>query len=728
MADAGEPNAPAPFPSSGRFAAPPGLPLRFAPRAERVEGEGLRREEKPPSAAERKTAGERGAPARPWRILLVEDSRADSLLVTRLLEEAEVPCHVTTVRDAEAASAALARESGPERPDAVLLDLNLPGRSGFELLGEIRESPLLRDLPVFLLTTSRSAEDAARGKALGATDFLSKPVHLEDFEALLRRFLTELLPAAVAEAQRGAGPAPAASTEVSGESFRLLVQGVRDYAIFMLDPKGYIVTWNEGAERIKGYRASEILGRHFSVFYDQEAIDRRHPWHELEVATAVGRFEEEGWRLRKDGVRFWAHVTITALRDAHGALVGFGKVTRDVTARRQAEEALRASEERFRLLVQGVEDYALFMLDPEGIVVSWNLGAERINGYKAAEVLGKHFSIFYTKEAIETRHPEEELRIAREEGVYEEEGIRVRKDGSLFWSNVVITALRDAGGNLRGYSKVTRDITERKQVEEERARILREVEHRVALRTAELEESKRALEAKAEELVRSNADLQQFAYIASHDLQEPLRAVVTYLQLLERRTGEALDEESQQYVKFAVDGALWMRNLVSDLLSYAAIGSRARELTRVELGPAVETAIANVRASIDETAAEIEIGTLPEVVGDPTEIVRLFQNLIGNAIKYRSTEPPRIRISAEEAPTEWTISVADNGIGIAPQHRERIFVVFQRLHVDRDRYPGTGIGLALCRRIVERNGGKIWVESHLGAGSTFRFTLPKRKG
>jgi len=249
------------------------------------------------------------------------------------------------------------------------------------------------------------------------------------------------------------------------ELYQLLVESVRDYAIFALDPKGVILSWNAGAERIKGYSAEEIIGRHFSTFYPPEALARNLPEHELQVASDAGSFEDEGWRLRNDGSRFWANVVITAMREPDGRLVGFAKVTRDLTQRRAHEEELRRSEERFRLLVEGVADYAIFMLDPNGNIVTWNVGAERIKGYSADEIIGQHFSKFYPDEVRESGWPEHELLEATAKGSFVDEGWRVRKDGSQFWANVTITALRDDTGRLLGFAKLTRDLTEKKRAE-----------------------------------------------------------------------------------------------------------------------------------------------------------------------------------------------------------------------------------------------------------------------
>src|ERR1700683_4559673 len=249
------------------------------------------------------------------------------------------------------------------------------------------------------------------------------------------------------------------------DRFRLLVESVRDYAIFMLDPDGIVLTWNAGAQRFKGYAAHEIIGQHFSRFYPAEALERGYPAHELEVAKASGTFEDEGWRVRKDGSLFWANVVITAVRNDHGELLGFAKVTRDLTQRRAHEEDLRRSEERFRLLVEGVGEYAIFMLDATGRVATWNVGAERIKGYTSAEIIGQDFSIFYPEEVRESGWPEHELQVASEKGSFVDIGWRVRKDGTSFWANVTLTALRDDTGRLIGYAKLTRDLTEAKRIE-----------------------------------------------------------------------------------------------------------------------------------------------------------------------------------------------------------------------------------------------------------------------
>ncbi|HEY1379970.1 MAG TPA: PAS domain S-box protein, partial [Gemmataceae bacterium] len=364
----------------------------------------------------------------------------------------------------------------------------------------------------------------------------------------------------------------------SEEHFEQLVAGVRDYAIFLMDRHGTILTWNAGAERVKGYRPEEIVGRHFSTFYPPEAVAIDWPAHELRVAAETGKYEEEGWRVRKDGSQFWAHVVITALRGPAGEVRGYLKITRDLTDRKQTEERLRQSEQRFRLLVEQVRDYAIFMLDPEGRVATWNAGAERIKGYKADEIIGRHFSTFYPQEAVDRGWPAEELRRATAEGRIEDEGWRVRKDGSRFWANVVITALRDQAGTLRGFAKVTRDLTDRKQAEEAARRLLAE------------EAARKAAEEYAQEIGRQKEQLRvTLASIGDAVIVTDAAGVVTFLNPvaagltgwpLQEAAGQPLDrvfplinEETRRPVENPVGWALRERAVVA-LANHTALVAR----------------------------------------------------------------------------------------------------------------------------------------------------------
>jgi PAS domain S-box-containing protein len=346
--------------------------------------------------------------------------------------------------------------------------------------------------------------------------------------------------------------------------YRLLAESVRDYAIFALDPAGRVLTWSAGAARIKGYARTEIIGQHFSVFYPREAIAAGKPEWELEVARRSGRLEDEGWRVRKDGSQFWADVVITALHDELGRLVGFAKVTRDLTSRHREEEELRRSEERFRLLVESVRDYAIFMLDPDGRVATWNAGAERIKGYRASEIVGRHFSAFYPHEKVAEAFPQHELEVAARVGRFEDEGWRVRKDGSQFWANVVITALRDRTGHLVGFAKVTRDLTERRASEEQAQRLAAEEAARVASerRTRELQQLSEQLQEQAIEIEQQKEEALSVAEQFEHANQE--------LQLARSRLTEVFQ---QAPVAVAV-----LRGRVARELVYQIVNPRYEEL------------------------------------------------------------------------------------------------------------------------------------------------------
>jgi PAS domain S-box-containing protein len=377
------------------------------------------------------------------------------------------------------------------------------------------------------------------------------------------------------------------------------------------------------------------------------------------------------------------------------------------TAVQLAQIELRHSEEQFRLLVDGVKDYAIFMLDQAGNVVSWNSGAEQIKGYRADEIIGRHFSCFYGHEDIESEKPKRELEIAAKDGRFEEEGWRLRKDGSRFRASVVITALRDEFGVLRGFAKVSRDITKR-------------IEAEAAVK------ARQALEVRAAELKRSTDELQQLAYVAAHDLQEPLRMVISYTQLLARRYQGRLDADADEFLSFAVDGALRMKLLVQGLLAYCRVETTGKDLLETSSAAALELALVKLRAAIEDSGAIVTHGPLPTVTADSVQLAQLFENLVGNAIKYHGVDPPRVHVSAKNLDSEWIFSVRDNGIGIDSQYFGRIFVMYQRLHGQKQ-ISGSGMGLAVCKKIAERHSGRMWVESSLGKGSTFCVALPDGK-
>jgi PAS domain S-box-containing protein len=736
------------------------------------------------------------------------------------------------------------------------------------------------------------------------------------------------------------------------EKYRLLLDGVQDYAIFTLDPHGMVASWNAGAERIKGYKADEIIGQNFSRFYLQNDIDQGKPKAELQIAAANGRSEVEHWRVRKDGSRFWANVVITAARNSSGGLLGFSEISRDIserketeakyrglleaapdamvvvnqdgeivllnvqaekqfayhrdelvgqkvkniipegfaerlladglrsvedalaqqigtgieltgrrkdgsdfpieimlsplesaegilvtaairdiTVRKAAEKHLAQMEGRYRGLLEAAPD-AMVVVNQGGEIVLLNVQAEKQFAYHRDELVGQKVKNIIPEGFAErliadgTRSASEA--VAQQIGT----GIELRgrrKDGSEFPIEIMLSPLESAEGIL--VTAAIRDISVRKAAEEHLAQMegryrglleaapdamvvvnqAREIvllnvqaENQFGYRRDELlgqkvkniipegfaerliaDGTRTAAEALAQqigtgielngrrkdgshfpieimlsplespegilvtaairditerkkseqhlvktvgELKRSNDELEQFAYVASHDLQEPLRMVASYTQLLAKRYKGRLDSEADEFIAYAVDGSNRMQGLIQDLLAYSRAGTNGKALREVSSEKALKDALSNLRATIQESGALVTNDSLPAITSDDTQLVQVFQNLVGNAIKYRSSEVPHVHVSAtKNGGKEWIFSVRDNGLGIDPQYFERIFVLFQRLH-GREEFNGTGIGLTICKKIVERLGGRIWVESQPEQGSIFYFSLPERDG
>jgi PAS domain S-box-containing protein len=481
------------------------------------------------------------------------------------------------------------------------------------------------------------------------------------------------------------------------ELFQLMAQRVQDYAIFLLDPGGHIISWNDGARRLKQYAEDEILGKHFSVFYTAEDKQRDWPASELQRALVDGRFEDEGWRVRKDGSRFWANVIITALRDDAGQLIAYSKITRDLTERKMHGEALRQSEERFRLLVDGVQDYAIYMLSPDGLVTSWNLGARRIKGYQAAEILGKHVSRFYGPEDIEAGKPWAELAMAREHGRAEDEGWRIRKDGTRFWARVVVSSLHDPDGKLRGFAKVTQDLTQRR--------------HSQALESA----------------ARQTSD---FIAVLSHELRNPLAPIRNAVTLLKDTPPGDPDYE---VLRQAVDRqSLQLSRIVDDLLDISRIsrGTFTVKQERIDLAEVLARALEAARPGIDAAkhAVTIDLPVHPAFVqGDELRLTQALTNILNNAARY-SDPGGRIIVTLrkEGASNSLALSIRDSGCGIEPQLLGTIFGMFvQGRGALSQPQAGLGVGLALARTIIELHHGTIEAKSEgAGKGSEFIVRLP----
>jgi PAS domain S-box-containing protein len=477
--------------------------------------------------------------------------------------------------------------------------------------------------------------------------------------------------------------------------FTELVAGVEDHAIFLLDPAGIVKSWNAGAHRIKGYTADEIIGQPFTRFYPQEAIDSGWPQEELRRAAATGRIQDEGWRIRKDGSRMWASVAITALKAPDGELRGYLKITRDLTERKSAEERVRQSEERLRLMIESVQDYAIFMLDPDGRITSWNLGAERIKGYKSAEIIGQHFSIFYSSEDNANGKPERELEVAKRVGRVEDEGWRVRKDRSQFWANVVITALFDSGGVLRGFAKIIRDMTDKRQVEQLQV-----------------------------------ADKQKNVFLAmlAHELRNPLAPIRNGVELLKLKSGS--EPAILETTKMMERQVTHLVRMVDDLLDVSRIVTGKIHLDKepIDVSAFIERAIEEVQPTIDARGHELMV-TRPArpitVEGDVVRLAQVVSNLVSNAAKY-TEKPSRIWLSVEPREDEVLLHVRDEGVGMTEDELSRIFNLFEQADTSMARTRGgLGIGLTLVKRIVELHGGNVSATSPgPSQGSEFVVRLP----
>ncbi len=611
----------------------------------------------------------------------------------------------------------------------------------------------------------------------------------------------------------------------SEEHYQMLLDGVQDHAIFLLDSQGRVASWNVGAERIKGYTADQIIGHSFACFFPPEAIECGRPAEVLRLTVALGRYEEQGMRVRKDGSRFLASVTFTALHDSDGNLRGFSEFSHDLSARQESEVRYRGlleaapdamvvvnqrgeivllnvqaerqfgygrdelvgqpvkniipegfaerlvadgtrsaadalaqqigtgielsgrrkdgsafpieimlspldsaegilvtaairdisvrkaaeahlvqMEGRYRGLLEAAPD-AMVVVNSAGEIVLLNVQVERQFGYRRDELIGQPVTTLIPKGFAE-RLISDALRSA-EDALAQQIGTGIeltgrRKDGSAFPIEIMLSPLDSAEGIL--VTAAIRDITTRKKVE------------------AHLQ-AEAALLQKMEELKRSNEELGQFAYIASHDLQEPLRMVASYTQLLSRRYKGKLDSDADEFIAFAVDGATRMQQLIQDLLLYSRVGTQGQDLCDTSSEGALHQALINLRGTIEDSGALVTHDPLPTVLADKLQLVQVFQNLVGNGIKYHRPGVPKVHISAAKNSAEqWIFSVHDNGVGIDAQYFDRIFGMFQRLH-KREEFAGTGIGLAICKKIVERHGGSISVESQPGEGSTFRFAL-----
>jgi PAS domain S-box-containing protein len=491
-------------------------------------------------------------------------------------------------------------------------------------------------------------------------------------------------------------------THVADQRFQLLINSVTDYAIYMLDTEGYIATWNPGARRFKGYEPGEIIGEHYSRFFTEEDKAARLPWKALEAAQREGKFEAEGWRVKKDGSRFWANAVIDPIHDAQGRLVGFAKITRDISDKKEAERQLYESEQRFRLLVQGVHDYAIYMLDPTGRVTNWNSGAAAIKGYTEEDIVGQHFSRFYTDEDRANDEPAAALATALREGKYETEAWRVRKDGTRFWASVVLDPIYDDTGTLLGFAKITRDITERRKAQQE------------------LDDARAAL--------LQSQKLQALGELTggiAHDFNNLMTVIRGSADLLRR--DHLPQEKRHRYLEAIIETADRAATLTSQLLAF----SRRQALRPQVINVNVRLdALGEVLGRTLDSQVKVRLDLAPDLWPTEVDAAQLETALLNAAFNARDAMPEGgcLTISTRNVPSGEgdliCISLADTGEGMSEEVLNRVFEPF---FTTKPVGKGTGLGLSQIHGFAAQSGGKAEVESVAGQGTTMRIYLPRSR-
>lgn len=476
---------------------------------------------------------------------------------------------------------------------------------------------------------------------------------------------------------------------------RAIVETAVD-GIITIDEQGIVTSFNPAAERLFGYASGEVTGTNINLLMPSPYHDEHDGYLNNYLNTGIKKIIGIGREVvgrRKNGTHFPMDLAVSETHLGNRRI--FTGIVRDISDRKGAEE----TQAKLAAIVESSED-AIIGKSLDGIIATWNNGAEQLFGYTTAQVVGRHISILIPPERL---HEEANIqqRLAQGKSIEHFDTVRVTKDGRKIDVSLTVSPIRNSAGTIVGASKIVRDITARKRAEE-------------------------SLLHQADELARSNVELERFAYIASHDLQEPLRSIQSFAQLLQRDCGGKLPGDAAEYLGFITGGVQRMQTLIRDLLAYSRVSSQGAAFAPADCKEIFDRVLENLRTSIESNQASITVDALPVVIGDATQLGQVFQNLLINAIKFHGKRTPCIHVSAKEEAGEWVFSVTDNGIGIAPKYFERIFIIFQRLHTIEE-YGGTGIGLAVCKKIAERHGGRIWVESVVGEGSAFHFSILKRE-
>ncbi len=617
----------------------------------------------------------------PAPILLVDDDPGILIAMTALLEG---PGRIVlTAQTGQDALRHLLRHDCA----VIILDVRMPQMDGFELAAMIRKRDRSRFTPIIFLSGVDTMDaHVVQGLSSGAVDYLVKPVLPEILRHKVDVFVELFRLREWAEFQ---------AHRQGEERFRLLVEGIEDYAIFLVDLDGKVATWNSGAERLTGYRSDEILGRPYTCFYPPEEVVQRQPESDLKrameaAAGQAARTDMDRQMVKKSGARFIANVTITALQGEKASVQAHAVVIRDVTEKKRAEQATA----RLAAIVTSSMD-AILSKNLDGTVMTWNNGAERLFGYKADEIIGQPVTRLMFPDRVEE---EAQIldRIRSGERVEQHETVRRHKSGRAIDVSLTVSPIMDASGAILGASSIAHDISERKKTE----RALRE----------------------------ANKELEAFSYSVSHDLRAPLRSINGFAKMLVEDFGPSLPQEAQRCLNVIQKGACHMGELIDDLLEFSRLSRSSLDLQAVDTRRVIREAWLELRRQDPDRSVDLIVGDLPPCLADRRLVKQVWVNLLSNAWKYsRPRREARIEIGwqeDEQQPGNVVYWIRDNGVGFDQRYVNKLFGVFQRLHRAED-FEGTGVGLALVHRLVQRHGGRVWAEGRLDEGATFYFTLER---